>query len=51
MTWGETATRNSKFNGQHEKKVAARALTSNDLLGTPFQYFTEALNYLKGVRN
>ncbi|MDQ3374282.1 MAG: hypothetical protein M3521_10400 [Acidobacteriota bacterium] len=36
MTWGETATRNFRFNGRRDKKVAAPARTSNDLLGGGF---------------
>ncbi len=35
LTWGETATRKLKFNGHRENKVAARALTSNELLYAP----------------
>ncbi len=38
MTWGETAKRKLGFNGQHEKKVAARALTSIELFAVSLYF-------------
>ncbi len=37
LALAETANDNVKFDEQHDNKVAARALTSNDLLGGALQ--------------
>jgi len=38
LTWSETEYTNFEFNGQREKKIAARALTPNDLLAIAIHF-------------